>query len=79
MKRWGEERSSDAVGKPTETYISEVAVAGVADAQERAYLNALPTSLALSDTQVDRLIDVGRRDLRRSPELQRLLRDLSHP
>lgn len=42
-------------------------------------LNALPTSFEGSDMQVDRLIHVGRRELRRSPELQRLLAEISSP
>ena len=79
MKRFGEELSADDVGQPVQTYITEIAFASVEDQKERAYLNALPTSFTLSNTQVDHLIDVGRRELRRSPEFQRLLADLANP
>ena len=79
MKQWGEEFSRDHPEIPVETYIAEVAFAGVANEEERHYLNALATSFSLTDTEVDRLIAVGRRELRRSPEFQRLLSGLANP
>lgn len=76
MKQWQEEAAADPQAEPLRTYISEVEFASVADPKERDYLNGLPTSFSLTNTQVDRLIEVGRRELRRSPDFQRLLADL---
>lgn len=79
LREWRAELSRDDPARPIDTYISEIAFAGVADDQERHYLNELPTSFSLSDEQIDRLIAVGRRELRRSPEFQRLLQQLTAP
>ena len=43
---------------------------------EQPYFNEIPTSFALSDEQVDRLISAGRELLRTNPDFQRLLRQL---
>ncbi len=48
----------------------------VPDAEERAYLRGLPTSLSLSDTAVDRLRDVAGRLLRQSAGFQETLEAL---
>lgn len=77
MKRWQEHASADPQAAPMQTYISAIEFASVADPKERDYLNDLPTSFSLTDAQVDRLIEVGRRELRQSPDFQRLVRDLS--
>ncbi len=79
MKKWGEELTREQPEQPVQTHIAEIAFAGVADPVERQYLNNLPTSFSLDETQVDRLIAVGRRELRRSPEFQDLLRQLASP
>jgi hypothetical protein len=78
MKRWGAQLSKEQPANPVTTYITEIAFAGVADAQEREYLNSIPTSLTLDDDQIDHLIAAGRHELRRSPVFQRLLADLNH-
>ena len=44
--------------------------------QERAFFNQVPTRFTLPDTTVDRLIDVGARLLRESPEFRSLLADV---
>ncbi len=69
LKRWTDDQ-------PMATYIAEVAFENVVDDRERRYLNEIPTSFSLSNEQVDTLIAVGRRELRRSPEFQRLLEAL---
>lgn len=60
-----------------ETYIIEVDFNGVHDANERAYLNSLPTSLALEAEAVDRLIIAADNILTHSKEYNRLLGDLN--
>jgi len=47
------------------------------DPAERAFFDAVPTSLALPPETADRLIEGGRRLLRESPAFQRLLQDLA--
>ena len=44
--------------------------------EERTYFNALPTSFNLPPEAIDRLREVGARQLRDSPEYQRLVREL---
>ncbi len=51
----------------------EIAFSKLADEKERAYMNALPTSLQLNEEQVDKLIETGRRLLRESPSFQQFL------
>lgn len=77
MGHWQEHAAADPQGVPLHTYISEIEFASVADPKEREYLNGLPTSFSLTDAQVDRLIEVGRRELRKSPDFQRLLHEMN--
>ena len=51
----------------------------IEDPDERAFFENLPTTLALGDETVDRLIEVGRRLLRESPVFQALLAELTPP
>ncbi len=51
----------------------EVAFENLADAEERAYFNEVPTSLSLDDDTIDRLIEVGGRLLRESLDFQAFL------
>lgn len=53
--------------------LAEISFAALSDPAQRAYFNRMPTGLALSDEQIDRLIAVGRKLLRESPEFQRFL------
>ncbi len=59
------------------THLVEVAFRAIEDPEERAFLENLPTTLALDDETVDRLIEVGRRLLRESPDFQALLAELA--
>ena len=59
-----------------ELYSIDVSFVAHPDAAEREYLNAMPTSFALSDEQVDRLRAAAGAIVRQSPEFQRLLRDI---
>src|SRR5262249_51072236 len=58
-------------------HLIEVSFAQHPDPAERAYLNELPTTLALSDEQVDRTIAAARTILEASPEFRALVRDLA--
>jgi NTE family protein len=64
-EEWEGSRSDDAAQAQFD--FVEVTFSAVKDDDERAYLNALPTSLQLSEEQVDRLISAGRQLLRESP------------
>lgn len=57
-------------------YLINVSLDAVADDQDRAYVMKIPTSLYLSDQQIDRLLLAASRLLRGSPEFQRLMTDL---
>jgi hypothetical protein len=54
-----------------------VSVEANPDPAEREYLNSMPTSVALSDEQVDRLRAAAAAAMRASSEYKRLLRDLA--
>jgi NTE family protein len=58
-------------------HLIEISFAQHPDPSERDYLNELPTTLTLSDEQIDRTIAAARRLLAASPEFQALLRDLA--
>ena len=66
-------------GRTPRFHLVEVSFDAMADPEERAYLNALPTSLALPDEDVDRLRQAGRRLLRASTAFQELLRVMGWP
>lgn len=59
----------------TEIYVVDVSFAALPDPAERDYLNALPTSLALSAEAVDRLRAAAARITAASPEFRRFLHD----
>lgn len=56
-------------------YVINVSFAGVPDANERDYLNELPTSFVLSDEAVDRLRVAAGDALMNSPDFQQLISD----
>jgi NTE family protein len=62
----------------TEIYVVDVSFAALADAAERDYLNALPTSFALSAEAVDRLRAAAARIVADAPEFRRFLRDAGY-
>jgi len=72
--RWHTELSSS--GMTVEPYFVDVALADHPDPEKVAEFNRIPTSLNLSDAQVDALIAAGRLLLRTHPEFRRLLADL---
>ncbi|MBU3657149.1 MAG: patatin-like phospholipase family protein [Rhodocyclaceae bacterium] len=56
-------------------YTINVSFAGIPDAQERAYLNQLPTTFVLEDEAVDRLRTGAQAALWNSPDFQMLIKD----
>jgi NTE family protein len=73
LKQWGRDLSSDE--HHVTTYMVNVSFDEFEDPDERRYFKHLPTSFTLTDKQVDRLREAGRRLLRESPDFQRLLRE----
>lgn len=74
LKAWADDLSKS--GPPVSSHLVEVAFDSEADAEERSFLNELPTSFHLDDPTVDRVIEAGRRLLRESPAYQELLGEL---
>ena len=60
-------------GHRLDTHVSEVAFDDLGDAEERDYFNNVATSFDLDDETIDRLIEVGGRLLRESPDFQQFL------
>ena len=63
---------------PVSFHLVEVSFDAIQDDKERRWFNRLPTSFALSDEQVDKLIEAGGRLLRESKEYQALLAESHH-
>jgi NTE family protein len=57
-------------------YFINASLAEIADPDERASLMKIPTTLYLTDAQIDRLLLAGSRLIRNSSEFQRLMTDL---
>ena len=60
-------------GKTMKPTVVEVAFNNLGDPKQRAYFNDVETSFALDDTTIDRLIEVGGRLLRESPDFQQFM------
>jgi len=60
---------------PVESHFVRLSLAAL-DPSQKPFFNEVPTSFALSDEQVDRLIEAGRELLRNDPTFQHLLRQL---
>jgi NTE family protein len=63
-------------GSEVDAYIIEVSFDGLRDEQERLYLAALPTTMALPANVLNHLRSAGRRLLMDAPEFRRLVDDL---
>jgi len=57
-------------------YFINVGLDAVEDKEEQDYLMKIPTSLHLTDEQIDRLLVAASRLIHRDPDFQRLMRDL---
>ena len=69
-------RQSAKRGETMHSSVVEVAFGNLEDAKEREFFNDVETSFNLDDTTVDRLINVGGRLLRESPDFQKFLANL---
>jgi len=74
LRRWGRELSTPE--HPVTTHMVTVGFDELRDEDEREFFKLLPTSFDLSDREVDRLREVGRRLLRSSPAYQDLVKRL---
>jgi NTE family protein len=71
MKKWSGELSTPE--KTVKPYFIQVKFDNVKDPEEKAFLNAIPTSFNLTDEQIDALIKAGRQLLRDHPTWVSLL------
>ena len=74
LRAWARELST--AERRVKTHLIDVSFDDFDDAGERSYFKRLPTSFSLSDQQVERLREAGRRLVRESEEFQALLREL---
>ena len=82
VEKWKERlrnRPADAesvFAQDADIYFIDVSFGAVADANEQQELMKIPTTLYLTDQQIDRLLLSAARLIRNDPEFQRLIRDL---
>jgi NTE family protein len=62
-----------------DVYFIDVSLGAVADTDEQQYLMKIPTTLYLTDEQIDRLLSAATKLIHDDPEFQRLMRDLEPP
>ena len=74
VENWAKQLSTPE--RAVAPYFIRLSFESVPDGPLRRFLNEIPTSFALSDEQVDRLIATGRALLRENPDFQRLVRSL---
>jgi NTE family protein len=73
-QRWSLEEEKR--GSEMTPYVAEVAFDSLQDRDEREFFNQVKTSFKLDDETIDRLIEVGGRLLRETPEFQQFLADM---
>jgi NTE family protein len=72
--------NKDSVFTPdADIYFIDVSLGAMDDPDEQDYLMKVPTSLNLTDEQIDRLLVVASRLIMRDPEFKRLMKDLQAP
>ncbi|MFC1688189.1 patatin-like phospholipase family protein [Pseudomonadota bacterium] len=74
VEKWARELSTTE--QPVKTHLINVSLQKIKHPELREFFNGIPTSFALKDEQVDKLIEAGRNLLREDPEYQQLLIDL---
>lgn len=74
VEKWATELSTPE--QAVKTYFINVSIQKIKHPETLAFFNAIPTSFALKDEQVDKLIEAGRQLLREDPDFQQLLVDL---
>lgn len=82
VEKWQEKlrnRTADpdsVFAQDADVYFIDVSLGAVADADEQQYLMKIPTTLYLTDVQIDRLLSAATKLIRQDPEFQRLMREL---
>lgn len=82
VEKWQEKlrnRTADpdsVFAQDADVYFIDVSLGAVADADEQQYLMKIPTTLYLTDLQIDRLLSAATKLIRQDPEFQRLMREL---
>jgi len=74
ITRWAKELSVPE--RPVTPYFIQISFRDIQQPERRVFFNRIPTSFALSDEQVDRLITAGRELLRNNPDFQQFVADL---
>lgn len=74
LQDWSEALSTPE--HPVDSYFIYLRLNQVTDPEQQAFLNEIPTSFSLTDTQIDTLVETGGDLLRNHPEFQRLVKDL---
>lgn len=71
-------RAADSpFAEDADIYFINASLAEIADPDERASLMRIPTTLYLTDEQIDRLLLVAARLIRNDPDFQRLMQDIA--
>jgi NTE family protein len=70
-------REDSAFAPDADIYFIDVSFSAVNDVDEQEYLMRIPTTLYLTDEQIDRLLVAASRLIRNDPEFKRLMTDLS--
>jgi NTE family protein len=69
--------SGDSIfAEDADVYFIDASLGALEDVNEQEYLMRIPTTLYLSDQQIERLLGAASRLIRDSPEFQRLMKDL---
>ncbi|MDH3923014.1 MAG: patatin-like phospholipase family protein [Desulfuromonadales bacterium] len=76
VEKWATELSTPE--QAVKTHFINVSIQKIKHPEALEFFNAIPTSFALRDEQVDKLIEVGRKLLRDDPGFQQLLVDLNN-
>ncbi len=74
LDRWTKDLSTEK--QPIESWFIDLDFNDVESERERDILNAIPTTMSLSDRDVDQLIKVGQQILKRDESFQDLLRKI---
>ena len=76
LEQWAKEVST--AENPITPYFIELDFNDIQDPDERDFFNGIPTSFVLEKEQVDHLIELAGKLLRKNPNYQRLLSDLDN-
>ncbi len=74
LKKWAQQLSTP--DHPVEPYFIQIKFTDIKQKQERSFFNRIPTSFSLSNQQVDKLVEVGKKLIIENPEYQRLVNDI---